>query len=437
MSKEGINFELTSNIEIQVQETLFYLPGEIIIGNIFINPKSQINHKENLLHLSLKIMQYQFWNYSNIDIKELKNIYSTKIQEEELVYELKEEEIIKQKYFENLSMSENQEENKMVSIPFKIKVEENKILPTFQYEDNKYILGIRHLLIVECKEYNSYNCIGLFIGKDKNKELCSPKEIKEKYIFESGPLEIKADYPKLSFSFDEEIKAEFHVNSNLYFKKIKEIEQIFYRKIVWISSLKNTNLNKHIYNTQKFQYNPNKYGLLTRLSAPIIPAITTVGGGLAGGATGVFIGMDENIQDPDFGTLYGIIGLSTGMILGLFTGICQSAKITKDILNLNDNDNRICNNLNAKIEKTEDKKSLVENLKKFVYFKNNKIVGFIKFKGNITPPVNGYFFNCNYFIKIKVQTAGVILNRNKYLKTQIDLYDSDECIANLKKIFKS
>ena len=66
MSKEGINFELTSNIEIQVQETLFYLPGEIIIGNIFINPKSQINHKENLLHLSLKIMKYEFWNYSNI-----------------------------------------------------------------------------------------------------------------------------------------------------------------------------------------------------------------------------------------------------------------------------------------------------------------------------------------------------------------------------------
>ena len=77
-----------------------------------------------------------------------------------------------------------------------------------------------------------------------------------------------------------------------------------------------------------------------------------------------------------------------------------------------------------------------EGLKKFVYFKDDKIVGFIKFSKNITPPVEGYYFNCNFNMKIEVQITGVILNRNRYLKTQIDIYDSDEYIAHMKNIFK-
>ena len=76
-------------------------------------------------------------------------------------------------------------------------------------------------------------------------------------------------------------------------------------------------------------------------------------------------------------------------------------------------------------------------MKKFIYFKNNKIVGFIKFGKNITPPVRGYYFNCNFNVKIEVHISGIILNRNKYLKTQIDLYDSEEYIKTMKNIFKN
>ncbi len=39
-------------------------------------------------------------------------------------------------------------------------------------------------------------------------------------------------------------------------------------------------------------------------------------------------------------------------------------------------------------------------------------------------------------MKIQVEIAGIFLNRNKYLKTQIDLYDSDEYIAKMKEAFK-
>ena len=72
-----------------------------------------------------------------------------------------------------------------------------------------------------------------------------------------------------------------------------------------------------------------------------------------------------------------------------------------------------------------------------MFFKDNKIVGFIKFPQNITPPVNGYYFNCNFNVKIEVHISGIILNRNKYLKTQIDMYDSDEYITQMKKILKN
>ena len=96
------------------------------------------------------------------------------------------------------------------------------------------------------------------------------------------------------------------------------------------------------------------------------------------------------------------------------------------------------NDYKEKIQLNEAQKSLlIEELKKFVFFKDNKVVGFIKFGQNITPPVNGYYFNCEYNMKIQVEITGIVLNRNKYLKTQIDLYDSDEYIAKMKSIFKT
>ena len=93
MKKEDINSELISKMEIKVEETLFYMPGETIKGKIIINPKYKI--KDKIFHITLKLIQYEFWEYNNIEIEELKNIYKTVIQEEKIDYKLNELELSK------------------------------------------------------------------------------------------------------------------------------------------------------------------------------------------------------------------------------------------------------------------------------------------------------------------------------------------------------
>ena len=124
MKKEDINYEFISKIEIKVDDTLFYIPEETIKGSIIINPKYNINMKDKTLHLSLKIMQYEFWDYTNIKIKELKNIYTTKIQEEKIEFKLNSDDITESQLFNNFSLIEK--ENKMITIPFQIKITKDK-----------------------------------------------------------------------------------------------------------------------------------------------------------------------------------------------------------------------------------------------------------------------------------------------------------------------
>ena len=188
MKKEDINFELISKIEIQLDNTLFYMPGETITGKIILNPKYRMRMKDNYFHFVLKIMQYEFWEKTNIEIDELKNIYATTIQEEKIEYEYRENKnnIPPKKNSTDFSIIEKESEDKNITIPFQLKIDKGKILPTFQYEEKNYLLGIRHLLLVECKEYNASNYIGLFIGKNPNKEYIESKSIKESFIVDIG-----------------------------------------------------------------------------------------------------------------------------------------------------------------------------------------------------------------------------------------------------------
>ena len=109
-------------------------------------------------------------------------------------------------------------------------------------------------------------------------EFSEPKEIKESYIVDLGSLDIIANYPKLSYESNEEINVNIKTNSNLHFKKITKITQTFYRNIKWIGYMKNSLLNKTIYNTQNFQYNENKYNFLSKVKIPIRPIINSVKG---------------------------------------------------------------------------------------------------------------------------------------------------------------
>ena len=146
----------------------------------------------------------------------------------------------------------------------------------------------------------------------------------------------------------------------------------------------------------------------------------------------------ESKNDLLSSAIVGGLTVSVGFIGGFIKGVIDQTNITKDCLNLNENQNNMENEFKGKIDIIEKQKSLIiDELKKFVFFKDNKVIGFIKFAKDITPPVNGYYFNCEFNMKIEVDITGIILNRNKYLKTQIDFYDSEEYIANMKNIFKT
>jgi hypothetical protein len=438
MKKEDINSELISKMEIKVEETLFYMPGETIKGKIIINPKYKM--KDKIFHITLKLIQYEFWEYNNIEIEELKNIYKTVIKEEKIDYKLNELELSKKESsdsFENFSIIEK-EEDKIISIPFNFKINEDNILPTFQFQNKDYILGIRHLLIAECEEFNSSNYTGLFIGKNKKIELCEPKEIKENYRVGLGNLEIKLKCPKLSFNSDEEISLDIETNADLNFKRVTEVKDTFYRKINWVGYLKNSNIHRKIYGEKTLKYNEYKSLLVERIVFPIYPVATSLGFGLLFGLSNYKIKFGYGIiEDFVVATICGIRDAAIGLLCGFFLGLREQGKVAKDALNLNDNLSYLKNDFKKKFSINEEQESLlIEELKKFVFFKDNKIVGFIKFENDITPPVNGYYFNCEFNTKIEVEIAGIILNRNKYLKTQIDLYDSDEYIAKMKEAFK-
>ena len=92
--------------------------------------------------------------------------------------------------------------------------------------------------------------------------------------------------------------------------------------------------------------------------------------------------------------------------------------------------------LNSFKEKNNIKNGQIkEEIQKFVYFKDNKIIGFIKFKNNITPPVNGYYFKCDYTLKMDIEVSKKIKDYNQnIIKKTIDFYDGKEYIGNMKKL---
>ena len=164
-------------------------------------------------------------------------------------------------------------------------------------------------------------------------------------------------------------------------------------------------------------------------------------GFILGGIFGFCISTISFDDEPPFypgALIAGIIGSPIGMICGFFKGIIDQGKMIINGMNNIMKESKTNEGFNNKVSEREKVEvALIKNLKKFVYFKDNKVVGFIKFARDITPNLNGYYFNCENNIKIEVGITGIILNRNKYLKTPIDLYDSEEYIEQMKNLFKN
>ena len=194
--------------------------------------------------------------------------------------------------------------------------------------------------------------------------------------------------------------------------------------------MRNSLLDKRIYLDiqKKYQKDPNSEDedFLQYMAEEMISGILGTG---IGAISGTIIG---GIICPHF-----LIGILSGGILASFIGAIGglfSYPIYHDYSPGNEslplktilNSSKPKNNINSK--------QIKEEIQKFVYFKDNKIVGFIKFKNDITPPVNGYYFECCYNLKLDVKIPKGFQDINKnVLKNEIDYYNGNEYIENLKK----
>ena len=159
-------------------------------------------------------------------------------------------------------------------------------MPIFQFETENYILGIRHLLIVESEEYNSMNYIGLFIGKQKDNNFSEPKKIniKHKTVFTTAYIEI--NFKKQTFYFVE--KVIFKIHTNLEYKiGDLSLDQKLYRKIQWKGYMKNSLINKTIYEIQEIKQNKKNEDINDDELEIIDEIFEAIGGPFVIGAGGI------------------------------------------------------------------------------------------------------------------------------------------------------
>ena len=211
-------------------------------------------------------------------------------------------------------------------------------------------------------------------------------------------------------------------NSNLLFKKVTKIENEFFRKIEWIGYMKNSLLDKKKLSCNNFNYNEDKHCFVSKIT--------------------LLSEIDINKEFFDVFGLRGILGFIR--IVNVVTNLYHYYNRFKEILKLDGEKDEFNEDINiaSKFEKSINKlydekelKEISEELKKFVYFQDNKVAGFVKFPTNITPPVNGYYFNCSYNIYFNVHVSGVLIDHDKTLKNTIDFYDGNKYIQKMKKFF--
>ena len=434
MYKKEIKEEILSKMEININDTLFYMPGETIKGEVKIFPEVKLNVENKKVNLKLKILQYEFWEYNNTEVKELNNINKTEVQINNIDYSLKEEEQSNHK--EDINILDfsmiiiEKEEKKEISIPFEVKInDDDKLLPTFQYEDKQYILGIRHLLSIECEEYNSKNYIGLFIGKKMDKNFMEKKEISNDFIYGLNTINIKVIFPKQSFAFNEEIRYQLLNGLNYLFKLDDyyncELQHNLFRKIEWVGYLKNTQLEKRLINQKKtkesFHKDKDEYFCEGQ-------AFVSLTSGILGGISGSVAG---GVYASGFLKLLAIpLGGITSIVIGCIGGAI--------LFTLQPGTTKEYSESSYKIgtkEVKEKENEIKELMKKFVYFNGDKVIGFVKFKEDITPPVNGYYFSCIFNIQIEIKFPDSFINMNRMIKHKIDFYDREKYIKQMKELF--
>ena len=114
-----------------------------------------------MLHFKLKLIQYEFWEYENVKLTELKNIYKTEIKENVIEYKLKDNEISNIEEKLNIGefsvvVIEKESTEKFISIPFEFKKKKKK---------KKYVFYGDRTRFIRCKSSYSKRNI-LFRGRN-------------------------------------------------------------------------------------------------------------------------------------------------------------------------------------------------------------------------------------------------------------------------------
>lgn len=313
-------------------------------------------------------------------------------------------------------------------------------------------MGIRHILIIESQEYGSVNYIGLFIGKSKNEKLINEKQITNTYNTGLGSLYLNVSIPKQTFYMNEEIPVKIESNINALFKKVDKIENELYRKIEWIGYMKNSLLEKKQISCAPSKYNEDKFGMAVKITF-LFSFLKIVG---------------QLFSDYNFFDFFSELSKQKYNINNLKTQLFSDKNITKfkklkSDERIGELTKKIGNPIGKEIIKMAEKtsfeeskiisskiyksmifdknkeklKSAKKNLAKFINFKGKKIIGFETFISDITPPLNGYYFKCNYQLKINVHLTGMILDQDKNAKIEIDFYDGEKYIQDMKKLLNT
>ena len=200
--------------------------------------------------------------------------------------------------------------------------------------------------------------------------------------------------------------------------------------------MKNSLINKTIYEIQEIKQNKKNEDINDNEQEVVGDLFDFFGGILAIGFCGNIGGTSLGITGSIIGgiicpnVLLGIIaGGSLSFIIGLITGGAVATKLLETQYYSDSQYFKSNTSTSKEIKELNNinKEQIKEELQKFVYFKEDKIIGFIKFKNDITPPVDGYYFKCDFNLKVDYNSSKNILNE------KIDFYDGDEYIQNMKK----
>lgn len=241
-------------LNIEINDSQFYMPGEKISGTIKLNPK----FPKDFYEIQLKLVQFEFWNYLGISSIDSNKVKITDLFKKTIDYKL---------YGPNL--------NNEISIPFTFKIDDDyKLLPTFQFQNDKYYMGIRHLLVAEYREQEGLNYKGLFIGKNRNERKNQPKYEK------INNFAINIEICKQCFSSEEEINYTLTLNSS-----IKIANRSFYR----IIELNNNIADRKEYSNETINNDNNSKWNISKLM--LIP-LRGINLGACGGLFGAYQGIN-------------------------------------------------------------------------------------------------------------------------------------------------